>query len=456
MMVEILFSSLLFLTQVSAQSNDITFAHCVVSESNACALDDMEGPTFIYPGGKTRCAFDTNIEQGTNSTYHYEVYPGNGPHRSKVLFYFQGGGGCFTDDTCDYSMQKTLFSLTGQKSFLSTPLSEAGDGIFNIENFNNPFKNWTVVQVAYCTADGFVGNRVKNGNVLDTHFNGLENTLSVWNWVKDNVPSPTQFVIAGLSAGSLGAQSWATFLLQNLDISTTKVAVLLDAYVGSLPFEGPEVFRYLNGCDSRLLLPPFLLEKCKAGNMRVVEVLQSLTASFPTVPFAFISSKMDDIERMVYCLNVHRGNLIATAMEYSTCIAQPEFLRMKYETLSSYAASQNVVSYWSNSNIHGFLNTNKMFTEDNGNDDGVSLIDWIAGLVAEDISEVKSYCTFGPRGVDTEQFCDSNIEQATYINPSSVVSDVYSAASVMTSSAASTRDFLGLLFALMLGVHFIM
>lgn len=123
--------------------SEITFDTCIVSEYNSCELQDMNGPTFIYPGGKTRCVFDTNVDEGTNSTYRYEVYPGIGQDRNKVVMFFQGGGGCFNDATCDYTSQKTLTSYIGFPTFSYIPFSEAGNGIFNRQEPSNPFRTWT-------------------------------------------------------------------------------------------------------------------------------------------------------------------------------------------------------------------------------------------------------------------------------------------------------------------------
>jgi hypothetical protein len=61
---------------------------CNITTSEACPLSDMkkDSTTLVLPGGNTRCIFSDS------SPFAFQVIPGDS---DKLLFYFQGGGGCW-------------------------------------------------------------------------------------------------------------------------------------------------------------------------------------------------------------------------------------------------------------------------------------------------------------------------------------------------------------------------
>lgn len=280
--------------------------------------------------------------------------------------------------------------------------------------------------MAFCTGDIHAGTRVLKGKVLDTHLNGVENTLAVWRWIERNLPSPDHFVLSGTSAGSLGAQTWFNFIMNRIDLTKTQVVVLLDSFVSYVPPSVSKVVLYLGGCDERLEWDAGFMEKCLAGTLTLVDLVDAQKADYPTVPHAFISSKQDSTERFFYCLVQYGNDVFSNLANLGSCILQPAFLHGKFEVLGSYVDetdTNNVISYWSNSNVHGFLNKNFLYTENNGNEDGISLVDWINLLIADNRPdlEIPSYCTVGPDGVDPEdgqsyeQYCDTFVTEAVYI-----------------------------------------
>jgi hypothetical protein len=68
-----------------------------------------------------------------------------------VVFYLQGGGGCFSAETCapDRGLYRTKIEahLTG--------------GIFDFADERNPFADYSVAYVPYCTGDVHPGNATR-------------------------------------------------------------------------------------------------------------------------------------------------------------------------------------------------------------------------------------------------------------------------------------------------------
>ncbi|CAH0519204.1 unnamed protein product [Peronospora belbahrii] len=89
----------------------------------------------------------------------------------------------------------------------------------------NPFNDWNIVFLPYCTGDIFVGdtylepfesnfsqllgNKQCLGQKRGIYLNGYNNAKAVLDWALENFPDPKHLVIGGYSAGSLGAQLWS-------------------------------------------------------------------------------------------------------------------------------------------------------------------------------------------------------------------------------------------------------
>jgi hypothetical protein len=64
-----------------------------------------------------------------------------------VLLYYQGGGACFTEEMCSFE-NGTYKVTTGIDDH---PTDESG-GIWDDDNPDNPFADWSIVFMPYCTA----------------------------------------------------------------------------------------------------------------------------------------------------------------------------------------------------------------------------------------------------------------------------------------------------------------
>lgn len=107
---------------------------CTISETESCNLSDLEADrtNLVYPGGNTRCIFSDS------TAYSFQVIPGD---TDKLLVYFQGGGACWSEYTTNSG-----FCTTDAKP-------DALSGIFNRTNEKNIYRNYTIVQMLYCSGD---------------------------------------------------------------------------------------------------------------------------------------------------------------------------------------------------------------------------------------------------------------------------------------------------------------
>lgn len=172
------------------------------------------GWTEINPGGDAICA------RGT--PYRFWVRPGN---VNRLLVFFEGGGGCWNAATC----------REGSSFFDDTV--DAGDspqgqrGIFDLDNPDNPFRDYYMVYIPYCTGDVHWGDNVQTyrdtqGEVSINH-TGFRNAQTAIDWIIGQFSDPDNIFVTGCSAGSIGSIAWAPYLIRQYP--QTHVAQLGDS-----------------------------------------------------------------------------------------------------------------------------------------------------------------------------------------------------------------------------------
>ena len=187
--------------------------------SNLSTLDNMEGvmalgvattpqtPTLpagwtkIEPGGDTICS--------TGTPYAYYVHPGT---VNRLVVYFEGGGACWNDVTC--SDPGTYFDSavdnTGPEHLY------LADGIGDFDNPDNPFKDWFLVFIPYCTADVHWGNNTQTytmgGEETTVYHKGFVNVSAVLDWIEANFEKPDKIFVTGRSGGSYGSVMGAAYI----------------------------------------------------------------------------------------------------------------------------------------------------------------------------------------------------------------------------------------------------
>ena len=137
---------------------------------------------------------------------------------TKVLFYLEGGGACFSGDMCKPG--------SGTYSETISPISKLEDspGIFDFANPENPFADYSVVYVPYCTGDVHAGNITKDyGNGVVTEHKGFVNASNALDTMIERFPDTTQLVVAGSSAGSFPTPVFAGIAGDRLPNADLKV-----------------------------------------------------------------------------------------------------------------------------------------------------------------------------------------------------------------------------------------
>ena len=137
---------------------------------------------------------------GDGSEFQYFVRTAD---PTKVLFFMEGGGACFSAETCGPD------SESYKKDVGEGPLGGA-TGIFDFANPANPFADYSVVFVPYCTGDVHIGNTTTDyGDGVVVNHNGYVNGTTALAAMVELFPDVTDLVVAGESGGSIPSPLYA-------------------------------------------------------------------------------------------------------------------------------------------------------------------------------------------------------------------------------------------------------
>lgn len=378
---------------------------CNITSSEECNLSNFKKDitSLIYPGGQTRCIFSTSTD------FSFQIIPGDS---DKVLFYFQGGGACWNEET---TMGDTLCSTD------ATPLPHWG--VFDRNQESNAFRSYTVVNVLYCSGDIHGGNVVQDyvdSNGEPVQQKGLANAQSALDWVANqqhngNLSAElTSLVVMGCSAGSVGAQLWSAQVTKTL--KWKQAAVIPDSYAGVFPpgSQGPLVYNY--GFCSSGFLNKALYAKCMNKELTLQDINMQNIRDSPEVPISFIQSKTDIVQMSFYVA------IGATTPDTSAFITPKLFYNDVNAIFEEYNAQSNFLTYLVDGDMHCYTCDPLWYTADamgpvdgGKSNAGPMLADWAGMFPLADGEQQSTVCegeavsSSAVSAVNDEVYCDANL-----------------------------------------------
>src|SRR3989344_5979814 len=147
------------------------------------------------------------------------VFVNRTPMTTKTLVYFEGGGACWNQKSCQgkgklsevasnpNGVPENYFSQVNIAAFgMGTPLMTRTPLMGKIYT-----QSWNIVYVPYCTGDVHAGVSVQTYSDADPahptvyHHRGYKNAKALSAWMGANRPRPEQLLVAGSSAGGVGS-----------------------------------------------------------------------------------------------------------------------------------------------------------------------------------------------------------------------------------------------------------
>jgi len=297
----------------------------------------------VVPDGDCQCA--------DGSEFNFWVRKAN---PKKVVFYLQDGGACFSAETC--TPENDLY----QPSVTEGPVGEGG--IFAFADKRNPFADYSVVYVPYCTGDVHIGARTrKYAPGLTVHHNGYVNGTTALDHLAAAFPGATDIVVIGESAGSVAAPLYAGLAADRLP--KARITVLADGS-GAYP-DVPAINRLIAAWRGRDTLPGW---SDNAGQ----------TAERVSVPGLFIQSGRHDPEivfgRHDYAYDKEQQSKLSL-------IGVPEgdlLSRLDTNETQIQKAGVNLLTYTAPGTDHTALSDGTFYTEQVN---GQRLVDWVTRLI---------------------------------------------------------------------------
>ncbi len=348
--------------------------------------------SVLEPGGDTICLY--------GDPFRFFVRPAES---EKLMIYFQGGGACWDGFTCGARGQ------FASQFDVSTDFSDetGGQGIFNLDNPDNPIADYNIVFVPVCTGDIHTGDAVVTYDVpkealgvdfdqITVNFKGFVNAQAVLEWTYENFMAPEQVFVAGCSAGGYGATHNGPYIMQHY--ADTPVVHFSDAAAGVIA----RGWTGLGEWNIDATIPRFLpgLEETTAASYRVNSLYQGMAKLFPNNTLSQYNSFLDGVQIFFYAFQEGVNIALEENADQAAVFGGRWASAMRSSIVGLDATIPNFDYYMAGGGLHCITESANFFTY---TVDGVRFVDWLAGLldgtsgdVACDISAGE--CSVPPEG----------------------------------------------------------
>lgn len=305
----------------------------------------------ILTRGKTTCS--------SGSPYAFYV---NRVDSGKLLIYFQPGGALLEGSgPAGMSTFDPTVALRDDKTTQTGTFWDHDDparlkGIFDLKDKRNPFLTHSMVFIPYCTADVHLGDRVNNG----IRHNGYNNSMSVLNWIFDNLQSPESIFVAGSSAGSVAAPYYAVVLSEYYP--KAKISVLSDSLGGV----HTKTKTMQNWGMTDVLLRTAGYEEEKEESLGFDTIFLKSAKRLPNTPFVLFNTYNDRVQKSV---------LSDSGVDASLA----DLISSNNKKLRE--AVDNIFTYTVDKDYHVVLLKDHFYKE---NIDGLYFYQWVSQLVGGD------------------------------------------------------------------------
>lgn len=303
----------------------------------------------IVPGGDCQCA-----DGGEFTFFDRPADP------TKVVLFLEGGGACWDGATCDYRAADAVFDHdVGADDHPSLM-----DGIFDLDNPANPFADYSMVYVPYCTGDVHLGtNTQEYSPELTIEHKGAINGQAAVAYLAEQYPDAIEVVVVGESAGAVAAPLYGGLVADALP--DARVTVFADGSGGYPDIPGVNT---LIGTAWGTL-----------GSAPDWDVNEGLTVEEYSIPSLWIRSGTEhpDITMGRFDFDADEAQVFYSELAGFGAEGLAELMAENEATIE--AAGVEQWSYTAPGDRHTLVRQDDFYTMDV---DGVTLRDWVAALIA--------------------------------------------------------------------------
>jgi hypothetical protein len=273
---------------------------------------------------------------------------------TKVLFFLEGGGACFTGEMCAPGSDDYKQSVGHDGGF------DADSGIFDLDDPRNPLADYSMVFVPYCTGDVHAGNSTTDyGNGVVVEHKGFVNGSAALAGMIERFPDAAEVVVAGVSAGSFPTPVYAAIAADALP--EARITVIADGS-GAIPDAMGAVaanWKFLEAL-------PDWPEVAGATYADVTPswVFKIVAARQPAIAFARHDYAFDDV---------------LTGYAQLAGLSADDLVAVMQANEAAVEAAGAVVSTWiAAGDDHTVIQNDELYTEELN---GVRFVDWLTSVV---------------------------------------------------------------------------
>jgi hypothetical protein len=324
---------------------------------DACQyIHDEAGPPQEAGGGEAAAGWERIVPGGDcqcsdGSEFSFWVREAN---PEKVVLFFDGGGACLSTETC-----------APDSGVYNTTITEGppGEGIFDFADERNPFADYSVVVVPYCTGDVHIGNATTEYTAdLTIQHKGYVNGTAALDHLAATFPGATDVVVMGESAGSIASPLYAGLVSDRLP--DAEITVLADGS-GSYPDLADVNARLAAVWGTSNAIPPW---PENAG----------LTAEQWSIPGLFVQSGRHDPQIVFARHDYAYDERQEFWYPYLGLAAEDLLARIDANEAQIESAGVNLLSYTAPGNEHTVLGDAEFYTEAVN---GQPLLDWVTRVI---------------------------------------------------------------------------
>lgn len=302
---------------------------------------------------------------------------------NKVLMYYQGGGACWNDASCYGVGTCDRTSVPGDNPALTTT------GFGDYTKPENPFHDWNIVFISYCTCDIHWGAELYNyGPGHQARHYGRINAKVAEKFAREHFADPDEVFATGSSAGSYGAIMNAYYLMHDI-WPNAKYGVLGDAGVGVITQAFLDDYIAHWGVEKNFPsdLPGVSLP---VESLALVDLIDGLAQKYPDSRFANYDSSYDSgsgsqsnfFQVMRNLPNLTEwGSWWKSSCQFNRCMR--DFKQSNYT--KAQAVNQNYRYFTGAGSRHTMFGSDKVYVETKStrsdNDAGMTIAEWVRAML---------------------------------------------------------------------------
>jgi len=297
---------------------------------------------------------------------------------NKLLIYYQGGGACWEQLTCSVPVCDANVVADDNPNLDHSGFADA-------DNPDNPFRDWNVVFVSYCSCDIHFGDAEQNydntdpANPRHVEHRGYQNSRIVEKWTREHFVAPDEIFVTGSSAGAYGA--WFNAPLHIQAWPGAQVRVLADAGNGVVTQDFLET--YFPNWNFEANLPPDFpeLKDVLDQGLGIPGYTEVIAGLFPQTLWAHYTSAFDGGfggQTGFYNLMLNDNDPLTALTWWEGSCAWNDVMRQQ-AIATAEAVPDNYRYYIGTGSRHTMWGSNKVYGDTTG---GVpTIVDWVDAML---------------------------------------------------------------------------